>query len=175
MPHDASGPAPGTVPDLASGAFPEPEHDHDRCRDDLLDLAESLCAAEGARLTPQRRRVLEVVADGHAAVGAYEIADRLGEAGAKPAPMAVYRALEFLMDKGLVHRLNSLNAFVACAQPGCRHGAQFLICERCRRVAEFADGAVDAAIASAAAEAGFGVTAPHVEVLGTCPHCREAA
>lgn len=160
-------------------SFPAPGHDHARCRDDLLDLAERQCAADGVRLTPQRRRVLELTADSHAAIGAYDIAARMAEDGRRPAPMAIYRALDFLIEQGLVHRLNSLNAFVACARPRGTadgpHGAQFLICRQCRQVAEFADAAVDAAIGAAAAAAGFGVATPHVEVLGTCPHCRAGA
>lgn len=153
---------------------PDADHDHDRCRDALLLEAERRCAERRQRLTPQRRRVLTVIADGHTAIGAYEIMDRLAEVGSRPAPISVYRALDFLMAVGLVHRLASLNAFVACAGPEWAHGAQFLICHGCGVVGELNDAAVDRAIGTAAAAAGFAVTAPLVEVTGLCRSCRDA-
>jgi Fur family zinc uptake transcriptional regulator len=153
-------------------AFPAPGHDHRQCVATLLAAAERLCNARKARLTEGRRRVLEIVAASHSAIGAYDIIDRLAERGRRAAPVTVYRALDFLIDQGLVHRLASVNAYVACARPSDDHGAQFLICKRCRAVAEISSAAVDHAIVDGAGAAGFDISAPVVEVAGLCLNCR---
>lgn len=99
--------------------------------------AEEICAARGQRLTPIRRQVLEALLGSHKPLGAYEIIDVLAAAGGRPAPITIYRALDFLMDNNLVHRLESRNAFIACIH---NHDAGalmvFLICENCRAVGE---------------------------------------
>ncbi|MEQ9643141.1 MAG: Fur family transcriptional regulator [Alphaproteobacteria bacterium] len=159
----------------SADAFPEPGHDHGACVADILTAAERVCGERRVRLTTQRRQVLEIVAERHAAIGAYEIMERMAEGGRRPAPVTVYRALEFLIDNGLVHRLASLNAFIACAHPAAEHGAQFLICRQCGRVAELADDGVLRAIDRGAARADFDVSAPIVEVVGTCAPCRDKA
>lgn len=153
------------------GASADAAHDHDACLARSLAAAERLCSERGLRLTPQRRRVLEVVAAGHAAVGAYEIIDAIAAHGPRPAPVSVYRALDFLLAQGLVHRVDSLSAFVLCASPGSKHRAQFLICQRCRDIAELRADSVDAAIAEGAEAVGFRVSSAVVEVFGTCRAC----
>jgi len=159
-----------------STAFPPPAatentHDHGLCLARTLATAERLCGEHGLRLTPQRRRVLEAVAASHAAIGAYEIIDAIAADGPRPAPISVYRALDFLVAQGLVHRVDSLSAFVLCASPGSKHRAQFLICQRCRDIAELRAEAVEAAIAGGAAAVGFQVSWAVVEVFGTCRAC----
>ena len=155
--------------------FPGTDHDHRHCLDEILAEAERICGGRKARLTERRRRVLEIVAESHAAIGAYDIIDRLAADGGRPAPITVYRALDFLMEHGLVHRLASLNAYVSCPQAGAEHGAQFLICHLCGAIGELADPAVEARIVEAAAHVGFEVAAPLVEIAGTCVNCRRAA
>jgi Fur family transcriptional regulator, zinc uptake regulator len=156
--------------------FPDPDHDHGHCVARVLATAETLCAERQVRLTAQRRRVLEIIAASHAAIGAYEIMDRLADQQRRPAPISVYRALDFLIAQRFVHRLASRNAYVACTTPRAAHGAQFLICERCGAIGEVCDDAVEDAIAGAAHTAGFAVTARLVEVAGLCASCaREVA
>ncbi|NBB83522.1 MAG: transcriptional repressor [Alphaproteobacteria bacterium] len=150
------------------------EHDHGACVDDALARAEALCAARGTRLTPIRRKVLELVWRGHRPRGAYDILDDLGRDGRRPAPLTVYRALDFLLEQGLVHRLESLNAFVGCPHPGAGHPSQFLVCERCGTATERADPTVAAAIAASADAVGFTVDRQVVEIRGVCPNCRAA-
>jgi Fur family transcriptional regulator, zinc uptake regulator len=137
--------------------------------------AEQQCARRNARLTERRRRVLEIVAGGHAAIGAYEIINRLSNAqGHAAAPISVYRALEFLRQHGLVHRVESLNAYFACPSAGGFHAAQLLICRRCRTVAEIKSPEIEEAIAAGAEWAGFAVTSRVVEIGGLCSSCSAA-
>lgn len=155
--------------------FPRADHDHHRCLSAILADAERLCHARKVRLTAQRRRVLEIVAERHGAIGAYEIIDRLADDGRRPAPITVYRALDFLIGQGFVHRLASLNAYVACCNASAEHGAQFLICRRCGTIGEMTSTGVHQAIVGAASDLGFAVAAPIVEIAGLCVDCRDEA
>ena len=150
-------------------------HDHAHCVSDALERAESLCAGRGARLTALRRRVLELVWASHRPRGAYDLLDELGEGGKAAAPLTVYRALDFLVEQGLVHRIESLNAYVGCAEPGAVHSGQFLVCDGCGVACELNDQGVAAAIAACAVSRGFRVVRPTVEVHGLCPSCQEVA
>jgi Fur family zinc uptake transcriptional regulator len=147
------------------------EHDHAGCIEEALRFAEEACLARGARLTDLRRRVLELIWSDHRPVGAYALLEQL-ERGVRAAPPTVYRALDFLQEHGLVHRLASLNAYVGCMRPGQPHAGQFLICESCQNLAELGDDLIDQAIASSARANGFEPSRQMVEVLGLCPRCR---
>lgn len=161
--------------DDTTAAFPEREHDHDGCVSAALDTAERLCAGRGARLTRLRRRVLELVWSSHAPVGAYELLRRLAGEHGRAAPPTVYRALEFLRAHGLIHRIESLNAFVGCPDPTTNHAGQFLICRDCGAAAELDDPRIEQALARRAAELGFAVERGTVELSGLCPGCRPEA
>ena len=156
--------------------FHHPNHDHERCTADALAHAEALCAKRAQRLTPIRRQVLEVLLASHNPLGAYDIIERVAVAGARPAPITIYRALDFLRENGLVHRIESRNAFVACVNNHA-DGALvvFLICEHCGAVGEAASAAVAAELKSAARAAGFTPKAPVIEISGVCAHCRQTA
>jgi Fur family zinc uptake transcriptional regulator len=156
-------------------ARPTAPHDHDRCIADALDMAEAVCTKSGARLTPLRRRVLELVWNSHRPVGAYAILDELREGDRGAAPPTVYRALDFLMEQGLIHRIESLNAFVGCDHPEDRHVSQFLICTNCNAAVEIEDRGIANAVKKSAAEAGFAVNRFTVELQGTCPACAAKA
>lgn len=160
---------------LAGTAFGSLRHDHQRCIDDALDKAAALCAARGARLTELRRRVLELVWRRHEPVGAYAVLEELQRQRRGAAPPTVYRALDFLLAQGLIHRIASLNAFVGCPMPDRRHSSQFLICGGCGRVAEIDDARIDSAIARSAASQGFTVDRPTIELQGLCAACSSAA
>jgi Fur family zinc uptake transcriptional regulator len=144
----------------------------------MLDAADAACAAHGARLTPLRRQVLGLVLESPQPIGAYALLDRLKESRTGAAPPTVYRALEFLLEHGFVHKVERLNAFVGCrsATAGHEHHdhghtVQFLICGRCGHVEELEDASVRAALAKAAARAGFAPGRMTVEVEGTCRDC----
>ena len=159
----------------ARAAFPTPGHDHDRCASDAIAHAEAICAARKERLTPIRRRVLEALLASHQPLGAYELIDRLAKRGARPAPITIYRALDFLREQGLVHRIESRNAFIACVH---NHASGdpvvFLICEKCGTVGEAASAAVADTIKTASRAAGFTPKTPVIEISGICAHCKAA-
>jgi Fur family zinc uptake transcriptional regulator len=161
----------------ADKIFARPGHDHARCARSILDRAEALCGSRHARLTPIRRQVLAALAESHAPVGAYELIERLEDAqGHRPAPITVYRALDFLLEQGLAHRIESRNAFIACAHEHGETGVvMFLICERCGLVGEAISDPVGHALAKAAGMAGFHPRAQVVEIAGECAHCRGAS
>ena len=156
--------------------FHAPDHDHNRCTADALEHAEARCAERSQRLTPMRRQVLEVLLESHKPLGAYEIIDKLAAGGGRPAPITIYRALDFLRDNELVHRIESRNAFIACVGD---HGSGdlvvFLICERCGEVGEAASAGVADQLKGAARAAGFTPKTPVIEISGLCAHCRQAA
>lgn len=153
------------------------DHDHNVCIDDAMSAARHLCAAAGVRLTPLREEVLSLIWQSHQPLGAYTILDQLERAasGRRPAPPTVYRALEFLLEHGLVHRINSLNAFVGCADPRHAHAGHFLICRECNTAMELDNRAIDDAVDQAAAAAGFSVDNAAVEILGHCPNCQHSS
>ena len=157
-----------------SDAFPGDGHDHADCLGRALERAATVCGDNGVRLTPLRRRVLELVWSGHMPLGAYDILAALKRERRSAAPPTVYRALEFLLEQGLIHRIESRNAFVGCSAPESPHGAQFLICDSCGSAAELTDSRVDSAIHDSAAAAGFSVSRRTIEVAGLCPICRTA-
>ncbi|WP_374369761.1 Fur family transcriptional regulator [Tabrizicola sp.] len=159
-----------TPPDLAFAA-----HDHAHCAHDALERAETLTRASGARLTPVRRRVLEILLEEHKALGAYDVLSRLATEGFGNQPPVAYRALEFLVDQGLAHRIQRLNAFTACVHPGQDHAPAFLICRTCHMVAEAEASAARASLEDEAARAGFQVERSTIEALGLCPNCRGTA
>ena len=151
-------------------------HDHSHCVRDALAEAEALCARDGLRLTALRKRVLELVWASHKPLGAYDILGVLTEEdGRRAAPPTVYRALEFLLENGLVHRIASLNAFVGCNHPGEAHQGQFLICRSCQVSIELEQPAVHQAILDGASAVGFQVEGQTVEVVGQCAACRKQA
>ena len=150
-------------------------HDHGTCRSRSLAAVEAACAARGLRLTPVRRQVLEILLEAHKALGAYDVLRRLTDAGATPQPPVAYRALDFLVANGFAHRIEKLNAFVACSAPAeAGHNAAFLICRDCGAVAELDAAGVAARLGTIADEAGFAVDRAVLEIVGQCPACRAA-
>jgi Fur family transcriptional regulator, zinc uptake regulator len=155
-------------------------HDHRHCISDALDAADRLCARSGARLTALRRRVLELVWQSHQPVGAYQVLaalaqDATGATARNPAPPTVYRALEFLLAQGLIHRLESRNAYIGCPHPDRDHAGQFLICHDCGTVTELVDPAIGDAVRRGAEVAGFRPNRMTLELEGTCRQCTTVA
>ncbi len=152
--------------------FPTTDHDHQRCVDKALHEAERYCRTRGVRLTKLRHRVLELIWANHRPVGAYDLLQQLTLEGRKAAPPTVYRSLDFLLDNRLIHRINSLNAFVGCDHPGLEHTAQFFICTTCGQAAELDDAKIESAITSHARRIGFSVERRSIEISGICANCQ---
>ena len=153
--------------------FPEPGHDHGSCLGETLARAQSAFETKGLKFTPLRRRVLEEIAGSHRAVGAYAILERLaGQSEKRLAPISVYRVLDSLVEAGVVHRLESRNAYFACHAPHPGDRRQIVLaCERCSAVVELAGESIFDGLSRAATDAGFMVRLPMVEMLGTCGRC----
>jgi Fur family zinc uptake transcriptional regulator len=135
--------------------------------------AESLCAARGQRLTAMRRQVLAALLGSHRPLGAYEIIERVDAGEGRPAPITVYRALDFLKEQGLVHRIESRNAFIACVHPHDDDApVVFLLCERCGIVGEASAAAIAESVKAASRAAGFTPRTPVIEIAGLCRHCK---
>ena len=155
--------------------FLDPHHDHAHCTADLIARAERTCARRGSKLTGQRREILSSVAQGHTAVGAYDIIERMAEHGPRPAPITVYRGLDFLLAHGLVHKIESRNAFVACSHAHEGEPAALLICEGCGTVAELDVPEVFARIDEKARAQKFTPARTVIEMSGSCGACAKAA
>lgn len=162
--------AQGVASDVATAVGFE-DHDHTHCVETALAAAEERCATEGLRLTPVRRKVLELLLKEHRALGAYRILDRLRDAGFGSQPPVAYRALDFLTAHGFVHKIERLNAFIACSHPGENHSPAFMICRICDSVAEAYSTPAEGALGSAAKAAGFKIERTVVEAEGVCPAC----
>lgn len=135
--------------------------------------AEETCATEGLQLTPIRRRVLEILLEAHAALGAYDVLERLAAEGLGSKPPVAYRALSFLVEHGFAHRIERLNAFVACSLPGEDHAPAFMICRLCRSVEEAI--AADVGLSRSAKDSGFHIEQTVMEAEGLCPTCQKDA
>ncbi|MGF1500721.1 MAG: transcriptional repressor [Paracoccaceae bacterium] len=159
-------------------------HNHAACRTAALEAMRAACRARGLRLTGLRLRVMEILLESHRALGAYDVLRRLTSEGAQPQPPVAYRALDFLVKNGFAHRIERLNAYVACAcpeegygtdsnEPG--HDASFLICRECGAVAEMPVGDIGEPLRAAAVRTGFVPETTIVEVIGRCGACQEGS
>ncbi|MFO1151477.1 MAG: transcriptional repressor [Alsobacter sp.] len=173
--HDhAHGQASGAGGDLAQGGC---AHAHARATDApaALEAAEASCRERGLRLTPVRRQVLEALHATHRPLSAYEIIERVGpQDGRMLAPISIYRALDFLLEAGFAHRLESRNAFIACPAhhaPG--EVVVFMICEHCGGVDEAVSDDLRAALSRLADENGFQPATQFIELAGACAHCKD--
>ena len=150
-------------------------HDHGACVTDTLAAAEARCAADSLRFTPVRRKVLEILLQEHRALGAYAILDKLREDGFGSQPPVAYRALDFLVVNGLAHKIERLNAFIACVHPSHAHTPAFMICRLCDAVAETHSSPARGALGDAARATGFRIERTVVEAEGVCPSCVDKA
>lgn len=150
-------------------------HDHEACIEQALHDAERICQERGVRLTRLRRRVLELIWRDHEVVTAYELLDALRALDPRAKPMTIYRALDFLLENGLAHRIESANGYTRCETPSATESAtescQFLICERCGLVEEFNSAPLVRNLKTQAEARGFVARRHTVEVRGACAGC----
>ncbi|MDD3608657.1 MAG: transcriptional repressor [Halothiobacillaceae bacterium] len=147
-------------------------HDHANCIDRALAEAERICSQRGARLTPLRRQVLEEIWRNHEAVKAYDLIHRLSGSEHTTKPPTVYRALDFLLEHGLIHRIESLNAYVGCDHPEAHHDPVLFLCERCGDVREARHAGLIAILDEMAATQGFTIAHRTLELRGRCTRCQ---
>lgn len=166
-------PPPAATPPAAVDPFED--HDHDACAIRVLERAILQSEAEGVRLTPVRKRALEILLESHRAMGAYEVLERLAADGFGNQPPVAYRALDFLVENGLAHRVQRLNAYAACLSPDRDHAPVFLICRSCEKVAEADAPELRQALAHLGESGGFQVERATVEALGLCSVCAAEA
>ena len=149
------------------------QHDHDICVSSAMENAETFCASNKLQFTPARRRVLEILLEEHRAMGAYDILAVLASEGLGSQPPVVYRALDFLTTHGFVHKIERLNAYLACNHPGDTHSPLFMICRDCGAIAEAT--MPTASLKDAAGKHGFRIENTVIEVEGLCPGCQPEA
>ncbi|MEP3346444.1 MAG: Fur family transcriptional regulator [Litoreibacter sp.] len=154
------------------GSFGFKPHDHSSCISTGVSEVAKRCEAAGLQFTPVRKRVLEILLEGHRAIGAYEILDKLREEGLGSQPPVAYRALDFLVKHRFAHKIEKLNAFIACTHPGDMHAPAFLICRSCDAVEEALTAGEDGRLDKAAQETGFTIERTVLEAEGVCPNCQ---
>lgn len=144
---------------------------HKHCITDALKKGEQICLENGLKFTTIRRKVLELVWESHKPAKAYDILKKLAEGDGAPVPPTVYRALDFLLQNGLVHKINSLNAFVGCTHPGPDNQCYFLICTDCEEVTECCASQLGDAIGQSAKTNVFKMESVSLEIKGVCQAC----
>ncbi len=152
------------------------QHNHQSCIDQALMRAQQVCAGAGVKLTPLRLQVFKLIWQNHKPLGAYALMALLeGVTAKRVAPPTVYRALDFLLEHGLIHRVHSLNAYLGCTQPGHGHTGGLLICQLCGQAQELQHTALSAAIEQAAQSQAFRLNHWMLEIVGHCAQCQGAA
>lgn len=147
------------------------EHDHSQCVHQAITTAEQLCANRGVQLTPIRHKVLELIWNSHKAIKAYDLLDLIRPSNDAAKPSTVYRALDFLLEQGLIHRVESLNAFVGCKSSGTQHDQLLLICTVCHDIEERPANPVFLALKDEMQHADFIPQRKTLEIHGLCKSC----
>ncbi|EKO3510838.1 zinc uptake transcriptional repressor Zur [Vibrio fluvialis] len=138
----------------------------------LTKQIEEICAARGVRLTSQRKRVFELICASKKASSAYELLEDLKQSEPQAKPPTVYRALDFLMEQGFIHRVESTNSFISCCSCNAhKHFSQLLICDQCCNVIELQDDSLIALLANNAEKHGFKIVNHVIESHGVCQSC----
>jgi Fur family transcriptional regulator, zinc uptake regulator len=147
-------------------------HNHKQCIERAVNYAQESCHTRGLQFTTIRQRVLEILLNQHKAMGAYDILDQLKKEGFNSQPPVAYRALDFLVQHGFAHKIERLNAFIACHSPESDHTPTFFICRVCSAVVETQPELARGALGKTAKDVGFLIEQTVVEVEGVCPNCR---
>ncbi len=147
------------------------DHNHHRCIDLALNTAQTLCRERGVQLTPLRQKILELIWANHRAVKAYDLLDQIKQFNDSAKPATVYRALDFFLEQGLVHRIESLNAYIGCDHAGRPHDLILLICGQCHQIEERKASGVMISLQQELADAGFTPSGKTMEIQGVCARC----
>jgi len=147
---------------------------HRHCVNDAIRKAESICRSRKLRFTDLRCQVLKIIWRDHKPAKAYDILDKLKDKDYRAKPSTVYRTLDFLLDQGLIHKLNSLNAYIGCSHPLKHDECYFLICSECQEVKECCNRILSDAIAKTSAKNKFNSKHAMLEIEGLCMECRNS-
>ncbi len=153
-------------------SIPATAHDHDCCISHALESAQTICHDKNIRLTPIRQRIFELIRSTHKAVGAYQLLEILQREDPKAKPVTIYRALDFLLEAGLIHKVASLNAFIGCSKPETLHNSVLLICDNCQNAKEVEAQHVYEAICEISAQNAFQAQQLTLELHGYCDACQ---
>lgn len=159
------------MPKIKPASMAFDDHDHQACTTTAIKIAENHCIKHKLKFTPIRRKVLEILLEEHRAIGAYAILEKLRLDGFSSQPPVAYRALDFLVEHGFAHKIERLNAFVACSHPGATHRPAFMICRQCDSVAETESEASDSELSKIAKSSGFKIEQTVIEAEGVCHIC----
>lgn len=147
------------------------EHNHTHCQSSAVAQAESICQSKGVRFTKLREQVFQLIWQSHKPITAYKLLDLIKDSDFSATPPTVYRTLDFLLEQGLIHRINSLNAYVGCCQLGDSHTGTFMICQQCGQAQEVDDRGISEAINGISKNFEFHVKGYATEIYGLCPGC----
>ena len=162
------------MPKIKPASMAFDDHDHQACTTKAIKIAEDHCIKHKLKFTPIRRKVLEILLEEHRAIGAYAILEKLRLDGFSSQPPVAYRALDFLVEHGFAHKIERLNAFVACSHPGATHTPAFMICRQCDAVAETESEASDSELSKIAKSSGFKIEQTVIEAEGVCHICTDS-
>ncbi len=149
------------------------QHNHKSCIKQALNSAETICKQKKLRLTPIRKRIFELIWSNHKAVGAYDLLESLHLEDPKAKPVTIYRALDFLLAAGLIHKIKSLNAFIGCLRPEISHNAMLLICNVCQQTDEVEAQNIYQNICQIAENNAFLPQNISLELHGVCNSCHQ--
>ena len=159
------------MPKIKPASMAFDDHDHQACTTKAITIAENHCIKHKLKFTPIRRKVLEILLEEHRAIGAYAILEKLRLDGFSSQPPVAYRALDFLVEHGFSHKIERLNAFVACSHPGASHTPAFMICRQCDAVEETESEESDFELSKIAKSSGFKIEQTVIEAEGVCHIC----
>ena len=147
------------------------KHNHKNCISNSISEFEKYCQESNQKISKVSKKVFEILLESHKALGAYDILDKLKNYGYSSQPPVAYRALSLLLDIGFVHKIEKLNAYIACSDPGKSHEPAFLICRKCKLVNETSQFETNKKIKSEAKNSKFSIENSIVEIIGVCPNC----
>ncbi len=146
-------------------------HQHNQCIKSALTRAQHICGETGAKLTPIRKKVLELIWQSHKPVKAYDLLAKLSDADHLEKPPTVYRALDFLLENHLIHKIESSNSYIGCEFEHKQLDSKFLVCDQCHEVKELLEPKLNKSLQEASHKQGFTINQTNIEIHGICARC----
>ena len=146
-------------------------HQHNQCIKSSLEKAQQVCNESGARLTPIRKKVLELILQSHKPIKAYDLLAQLSNEDHLEKPPTVYRALDFLLENHLIHKIESSNSYIGCEFKHRQLDSKFLVCDECHEVKEIHEPNLNKSLLEAGNKEGFTINQTNVEIHGICAEC----